>query len=74
MKIIHRIKNGNVIHEKETITKPETTENYHHIPVNPGCKITATITISASQGIKATYCGAVKKVHTYLFDRSCEKE
>lgn len=53
---------------KDTITKPETTENYHHIPVNPTCKITATITISASQGIKATYCGKVKKIHTYLFD------
>ena len=53
---------------KEVITKPETTENYHHIPVNPGCKITATITISASKGIKATYCGEVKKIHTYLFD------
>jgi len=50
------------------ITKPETTENYHRIPVNPGCEITATITISASQGIKATYCGKVKKIHTYLFD------
>lgn len=50
------------------ITKPETTENFHHIPVNPGCKITATITISAAKGIKATYCGEVKKVHTYLFD------
>lgn len=53
---------------KVVITKPETTENYHHIPINPGCKITATITISASQGIRATYCGAVKKIHTYLFD------
>ena len=53
---------------KEIITKHETTENYHHIPINPTCKITATITISASQGIKATYCGEVKKIHTYLLD------
>lgn len=53
---------------KDIITKPETTEKYHHIPVNPGCKITATITISAAKGIKATYCGESKKVHTYLFD------
>jgi len=53
---------------KETITKPETTEKYHRIPVNPGCEVTATITISAKQGIKAIYCGKVKKVHTYLFD------
>ena len=63
--------NLNVKFDKEgkvIITKPETTENYHHIPINPTCKITATITISASQGIKATYCGAVKKIHTYLFD------
>jgi len=50
------------------ITKPETTENYHRIPVNSTCKITATITISAPKGIKATYCGKVKKIHTYLFD------
>jgi len=54
--------------EKETITKPETTDQYHRIPVNPGCKITATITISAKEGIKALYCGEVKKIHTYLFD------
>ena len=49
-------------------TKPETIGQYHHIPVNPGCKITATITISAEKGIKATYCGKIKKIHTYLFD------
>jgi len=52
----------------EIITKPETTENYHRIPVNTSCKITATITISAKEGIKALYCGKEKKVHTYLFD------
>jgi len=56
-------KKGDVV-----ITKPETTDQYHRIPVNPGCKITATITISAKEGIKALYCGEVKKVHTYLFD------
>ncbi len=50
------------------IQKPETTDQYHRIPVNPGCEVTATITISAAQGIKAIYCGKVKKVHTYLFD------
>jgi len=50
------------------ITKPETTENYHRIPVNTSCKITATITISAKEGIKALYCGTEKKIHTYLFD------
>lgn len=54
--------------EKDIVTKPETTDEYHHIPVNTTCKITATITISADKGIKATYCGKVKKIHTYLFD------
>ncbi len=54
--------------EEKIITKPETTEKYHHIPVNPGCTITATITISSDKGIKATYCGGTKKIHTYLFD------
>jgi len=48
--------------------KIETTDQYHRIPVNTSCKITATITISASKGIKALYCGEEKKVHTYLFD------
>jgi HK97 family phage prohead protease len=57
---------GSII--KEALLKPETTEKFHRIPVNPGCEVTATITISASQGIKAIYCGKIKKVHTYLFD------
>ena len=48
------------------ITKPETTENYHRIPVRE-CKITATIDIS--DGIKALYCGEIKKIGTYLFDK-----
>lgn len=46
---------------------PETTENYHRIPVAK-CKVTATIDISKKQGIRALYCGKEKKVHTYLFD------
>lgn len=52
------------------IHKPETTENYHRVPV-PGrtCEITATITISAEKGIKGLYCGKEKKVRTYLFDK-----
>ena len=53
----------------ETVNKPEVTENYVRIPVNTTCKITATITISAKEGIKALYCGKEKKVRTYLFDR-----
>lgn len=52
---------------KITISKPETTENYHRIPVTD-CKITATITISEDKGIKALYCGNVKKIATFLFD------
>ena len=55
--------------DAEPVTKPETTENYHRIPVNQ-CKITATITISAAKGIKALYCGKEKKVATYLFDKT----
>ena len=52
----------------KVVTKPEVTENYIRIPVNEGCTITATITISAKKGIKALYCGKEKKIHTYLFD------
>ena len=53
----------------EVVTKPETTDNYHRIPVSAGHeghKI-RTITISAKQGIKALYCVDCKKVKTYLF-------
>jgi hypothetical protein len=49
---------------------PETTENYHRIPVSSGHDdhdIT-TITISDSEGIKALYCTDCKEVVTYLFD------
>ena len=57
---------------EDLTTKPETTDNYHRIPVespdkHEGHRI-RTITISASQGIKALYCGECKKVITYLFD------
>jgi len=48
--------------------KPEETENYIRLPVRD-CKITATISISAKEGIKALYCGKVKKVATYLFSK-----
>ncbi len=34
------------------------------------CEVTATITISADEGIKALYCGKVKKIRTYIFDKS----
>ena len=52
-----------------SISKPETTENYHRIPVTD-CKITATMTLSATKGIKALYCGGSGQIATYLFDIS----
>jgi HK97 family phage prohead protease len=56
--------------EMEVVYKPETTDNYHRIPVSEGHSghRIRTITISADQGIKALYCGECKKVITYLFD------
>ncbi len=57
---------------EEVITKPETIENYHRIPIESPAKHKdhriRTITISASKGIKALYCGECKRVITYLFD------
>jgi len=55
------------ITKKVDISKPETTDKYHRIPVNE-CKITATIDISKEKGIKALYCGKEKIIATYLFD------
>lgn len=55
--------------KKIQISKPEETENTIRIPVGNGCEVTATITIDAKQGIKALYCGRVKKIRTYLFDK-----
>jgi len=55
---------------KSYVTKPEVTEKYIRIPTGTACKVTATITISAKKGIKALYCGKVKKIRTYLFARS----
>lgn len=49
------------------IKKPETTDQYHRIPVRD-CEITSTITISEKEGIKALYCGNSKEIATYLFD------
>lgn len=51
------------------IEKPEETENMIRIPVGPDCEVTATITIDKAQGIQALYCGKIKKVRTYLFDK-----
>jgi len=49
---------------------PETTENYHRIPVSSGHSDHSikTITVSASKGIKALYCTDCKEIITYLFD------
>jgi hypothetical protein len=54
--------------EKDLVTKPEETEDFIRIPVRD-CKVTATIDISKKQGIKALYCGKIKKVRTYIFDK-----
>lgn len=53
---------------KEVITKPEETDDFIRIPVRD-CKVTATITISEKQGITALYCGKIKKIRTYIFDK-----
>jgi len=55
--------------ETEIIEKPETTENYHRIPVSEGHSghTIRTVTIFASRGIKALYCVDCKIVITYLF-------
>jgi len=58
--------------EKDVVTKPETTDDYHRIPVSEGHdghKI-RTITVSAKKKIKALYCVDCKKIKTYLFDTS----
>lgn len=58
--------------DDEVITKPDT-ENYVHIGVDEGNhtdhKI-RTITLSASEGIKAHYCVDCKKNTGYLFDKT----
>ena len=53
---------------KEVILKPEETDDFIRIPVRD-CKVTATITISAKEGITALYCGKIKKIRTYIFNK-----
>lgn len=53
--------------EMDYDSKPEETDKYIRIPTGTDCKVTATIDISVKEGIKALYCGAEKKVRTYLF-------
>ena len=50
------------------IEKPEEN-NMIRIPMGPDCEVTATITIDKGQGISALYCGKIKKIRTYLFDK-----
>jgi len=50
------------------ITKPEETDDFIRIPVRD-CEVTATITISEKQGITALYCGKIKKIRTYIFNK-----
>lgn len=57
---------GKAYPKKDEVSKPEVTEDYVRIPVND-CKVTATIDIDRSKGIKALYCGDEKQVGTYLF-------
>lgn len=49
---------------------PETTENYHRIPVSSGHSghEIKTIVVSEKDGIKALYCTDCKEIVTYLFD------
>ncbi len=51
------------------IKKPEESETTIRIPVGSDCEVTATITIDKGQGIQALYCGKIKKVRTFLFDK-----
>ena len=47
---------------------PETTENYHRIPVGTKKKGAKIRTITLGKGIKALYDAKNKVVLTYLFD------
>ena len=54
----------------EIVTKPETTDQYHRIPVSDGHEghEIRTIAVSEKDGIKALYCVDCKEIKTYLFD------
>lgn len=56
--------------EEFGISKPEVIDNYVRIPVGSECKVTATIDVSKSEGIKALYCGGEKVIRTYLFAKN----
>jgi len=59
-----------VAHDELVIDFIEETENTIRIPVGGECSVTATISISKSQGISALYCGREKKIRTYLFAKA----
>lgn len=50
------------------VSKPEENGTIR-IPVGPECEVTATITIDKAQGITALYCGKVKEIRTFIFDK-----
>ena len=64
-----RLKVNGKLKKSFSIKKPEEAENTIRIPVGPDCEVTATIDIDPKQGIKALYCGKIKKIRTYLFDK-----
>jgi len=54
--------------EDDIVTKPETTEKYHRIPIGKCAGDMRTVTVSKKDGIKGLYCLDSKKITTYLFD------
>jgi hypothetical protein len=53
---------------KGVLKMPETTQNYHRIPVSSKAKDAKIRTISLGKGVKALYDVTNKKIVTYLFD------
>lgn len=76
--LVEDIVNAEIIdltEDKETITKPEETDNFIHIPASGeegkhNDHRIRTISISEKEGISAKYCGECKKVISYMFDKS----
>jgi len=66
------IEDATNISNMSTGNDPEETEQYIRIPNREvsECEVTATITISEDQGIKAVYCGQTKEIVSYLFEKS----
>ena len=51
------------------VTKPEENEKFIRIPVRAACDVTATLTIDKEKGITALYCGKIKEIRTYIFNK-----